>query len=248
MIRIARATLPDQLKVRLNSLAKEVSSTSEQRRAAEARAIWNKTSTRTNVRTPLTEILRQMAPGREHCMYCGDNQGTGIDHYEPIVRNPLRTFDWLNHLLACSVCNSHQKRDQFPLDENDKPLLIDPTSEDPFEHLLLTLSLGYYEATSDKGRATIKVCDLNRPILLRGRVQARRVVELCLEQWLAASNVGDAAIMDQAVLTVQEQPFADVCQSMLRQSEAAGAEIVFADRPEILNILRIAELGAALLA
>lgn len=59
----------------------------------------------------LDSVLRQMAPGLERCMYCGDNQGTDIDHFEPLARNPLRTFDWLNHLLACSG-GGHESRER----------------------------------------------------------------------------------------------------------------------------------------
>jgi hypothetical protein len=108
-----------------------------------------------------------MAPGIEQCMYCGDT-GTEIDHFEPISRNPLRTFDWLNHLLACVNCNSRAKLAAFPIDAHGHPLLIDPTAEDPFDHLRLSLPFGRYEPLTDKGRTTIKVCSLNRPQLERG--------------------------------------------------------------------------------
>ncbi|MFD1364783.1 HNH endonuclease family protein [Actinoplanes sichuanensis] len=124
-----------------------------------------------------------MAPGAERCMYCGDNQGTDIDHHEPMARDPLRTFDWLNHLLACSHCNSHHKRDRFPVDEHGRPLLIDPSVEDPFDHLLLSLSVGEYRALTEKGVQSIEVFGLNRPILARGRQQTFDVVVMCLRQW-----------------------------------------------------------------
>ena len=71
-------------------------------------------------------LLRQMAHGTERCMYCEDNLGTDIDHVEPLAVAPLRAFDWLNHLLACSYCNSHAKGRQYPCDADGHPLLIDP--------------------------------------------------------------------------------------------------------------------------
>lgn len=246
MIRIARAELPSQLLILLESLTEEIARAPAPKQAAEARALWRRASVRAAVRSPISEILRQMAPGREHCMYCGDNQGTDVDHYEPIAHNPLRTFDWLNHLLACSFCNSQAKRDRFPVDGDGKPLLIDPCSEDPFEHLLLTLSLGVYTALTPKGSSTIETCGLNRALLVRGRVQARRVVELCLADWGAAHVAGNRARQDAAVLTVREQPFADVCQSMLRQAESPGAAAVFAGNPDVLALLRLPALRAAL--
>jgi hypothetical protein len=247
MIKISRAPLPRELDERLTGLTKELESISADKRIANARGIWRRTSIRTNVRAPLSKVLADMAPGREHCMYCGDNQGTDIDHYEPIARNPLRTFVWLNHLLACSVCNSHQKRDQFPVDTDGNPLLIDPTTEDPFDHLLLTLSLGVYQPITHKGKVTIDVCDLNRALLIRGRVQARRVVELCLDLWQRGTSEGNATIENEAVLTVREQPFADVCQSMLRQATAPNAGDIFVDNLSILDLLLNPKLRAALL-
>lgn len=159
-------------------------------------------------------------------MYCGEGRGTSIDHFEPIARNPPRTFDWLNHLLACTTCNSHEKRDQFPVDAQGQPLLIDPTAEDPFDHLLLTLSVGRYEWLSEKGRFTIEIFSLNRPILEQGRADARLIIEACLEKWYAASHAGDSALMGRMVRAIQGQPFADVCQSMLRQAVLPGADIV----------------------
>ncbi|WP_157984587.1 hypothetical protein [Lentzea terrae] len=46
---------------------------------------------------------------------------------------------------------------------------------------------------------------------------------------------------------MQDQPFADVCQSMLRQAFSPGADVVFSDSPDLLALLRTDELRAALL-
>lgn len=132
-----------------------------------ARTLWERSGTRTRVHGPLKRVLLHMALGLEQCMYCGTDFGTDIDHFEPKARNPLRTFDWLNHLHACSTCNSNRKRDRFPTDADGHALLIDPTSEDPFEHMALSLSADIYYPLSDKGTATIEVCGLNRRQLLR---------------------------------------------------------------------------------
>jgi hypothetical protein len=73
----------------------------------KARQLWKSAA---GERRSVREQLTQMAPGIERCMYCGDNLGTDIDHFDPISRSPIKTFEWLNHLLACSFCNSNQKR------------------------------------------------------------------------------------------------------------------------------------------
>ncbi|MGH3858993.1 HNH endonuclease [Actinokineospora sp.] len=194
----------------------------------------------------LREALAYMAPGVQRCMYCGDSLGADIDHFDPLSRSPLRTFDWLNHLLACSVCNSHQKRDLFPVDDKGRPLLIDPTSEDPFDHLLLSLSVGEYRALTPKGTATIQVFGLNRALLVRGREQARRVVVASLRGWARARARDDESDMEECVLTIREQPFADVCHAMLRQSDVPRAEIVFGRDSDVLPTLRDPRLRACL--
>ncbi len=175
----------------------------------------------------------------------GDNHGTDIDHFEPIARNPLRTFDWLNHLLACSTCNSHHKRDQFPIDDDGCPLLIDPTAEDPLEHLLLNLVEGEYVALSSKGEATIKICHLNEPRLEQGPAKARRSFTACLEKWSQAHHCGDVDAEAEWAATVRLQPCADVRQAMLRQVDMPGAVEVFdEDEP---RLPRLPELRAALM-
>jgi hypothetical protein len=93
-------------------------------------------------------------------MYCGDNQGTDVDHHEPLALAPYRTFDWLNHLLACSVCNSHFKRDGFPRADDGTPLLLDPTADEPLDHLALSLSVGWYAPRTERGRVTIETLGL----------------------------------------------------------------------------------------
>jgi len=221
----------------------EISEAVEQKK--QAQALWKNTTARRNVHSELNKALRRMAAGREYCMYCGDNRGTTIDHFEPVALNPLRTFDWLNHLLACSGCNSHEKRDQFPLDDEGRPLLIDPTAEDPFDHLLLTFSIGEYDALTVKGEATIEVCDLNNELLARGRADATYHLQHLLRDWEKADFLADETGKSTLVRRVQDQPLADVCQSMLRQAHNPNADLLF--QPGIAEILRRSDLQEALL-
>jgi hypothetical protein len=246
VIRLVRPALPAELADRLPVLTAEIGNAAHPTHTA--RALWKRAVVRRNVLAPLRRRLEDMAPGYQRCMYCGDSQGTDIDHFEPLSLNPLRTFDWLNHLLACSTCNSNLKRDRFPVADDGTPLLVDPTTEDPFDHLLLTLSLGVYVPRTEKGKATIDVCGLNRPVLTQGRVHAKRVVLMCLSRWTAGRALDAADEMREAVLTVRGQPFADVCQAMLRLALSPGAERVFEEAPWALAVLRDDELRAQLLA
>ncbi|EFE74634.1 hypothetical protein SSIG_02186 [Streptomyces filamentosus NRRL 11379] len=133
-----------------------------------------------------------MAPGHQRCMYCGDSQGTDIDHFEPKSRAPLRTFEWLNHLLACAYCNSNQKRNRFPRSETDgSPLLLDPTLQEPLEHLRLVLPVGTYKGLTPQGDACIAVFGLNnRGALVDGRRTAYVTAKHSVELWRIATDRG----------------------------------------------------------
>ncbi|WP_026424365.1 HNH endonuclease [Actinokineospora inagensis] len=234
MIRLVRPPLPVELAETLQRATEGVRSVPRREHAARARTMWR---SRGQLRQALGHRLREFAPGRERCMYCGDNQGTDIDHFSPVALTPLLTFVWSNHLLACSVCNSHHKRDQFPRDARGRPLLLDPTVDDPFEHLALSLTLGRYRALTERGEVTEQVCGLNRDILTRGRQDARTTLGFLFDRWESARAAGDTATMSRVVRTVREQPFADVVQAMVRYSTRPGAEEVFADQPGALTVL-----------
>jgi hypothetical protein len=222
MIPIVRITLEDGLANRLerqNSALKAANPDS-----VAARKAW--TSARTE-RRGIREHLVQMAPGIERCMYCGDNRGTDIDHFEPIKELPTKTFEWLNHLLACSTCNSNQKRDSFPRDPSGIALLLDPTRDDPAGHLRLILRTGDYRPLTPQGEASVEVFGLNRRDLTRGRAGAFEMAKaaLCRAHDLLRQGRRDEAVDCLRALT--EQPHASVLHEMLRSAHLPGAAEVF---------------------
>ncbi|MFD5633596.1 HNH endonuclease [Streptomyces sp. NPDC127077] len=159
-------------------------------------------------------LLGQMAYGAERCMYCEDNLGTDIDHVQPLAVAPLRAFDWLNHLLACSYCNSHTKGRQYPCDADGRSLLIDPSTEDPADHLVLRLAASVYDPLSDKGRETIWVFRLNRGDLVQGRRLAFVTAQSLLVEWQRTRQAHNTAREKDLVEALTQTPFADVVQTM----------------------------------
>ena len=139
----------------------------------------------------IRRMLEPMASGVVRCMYCEDNLGTDIDHFQPIAHAPLRAFDWPNHLLACSHCNSNKKRDAYPLDAHGHRLLVDPSTDDPADHLTLLLASGTYMPLTPQGTATIEVFGLNRPGLVTGRQTAFVTTRATLLAWHASEQTGD---------------------------------------------------------
>jgi uncharacterized protein (TIGR02646 family) len=76
------------------------------------------------------------------CAYCESKITVvtygSIEHFRPKSIYPGLTFEWNNLLFSCDICNdTGHKGNQFPLDRNGNPLLLDPTDgvTDPNMHL-----------------------------------------------------------------------------------------------------------------
>ena len=127
-----------------------------------------KTARQTKAVEVVLNVLRQMMGPRERCMYCVDSHGCDIEHFRPKARYPKRAFQWDNLLLCCTECGRF-KGDQYPM-ANHRPLLIDPTAEDPWLHLDFDPDTGNMVARWDqqandwsaKGVKTIEVLRLDR--------------------------------------------------------------------------------------
>jgi uncharacterized protein (TIGR02646 family) len=230
VISIVRVDLDAELATRLKELSAQLQA--DDANANRARTRWNSArSERSDIRI----YLARMAPGIERCMYCGDNIGSDIDHFEPISRAPLRTFDWFNHLLACGFCNN-RKRSKYPCDETGKGLVIDPTSEDPSEHIRLVLRTGRYRELTLRGELTIGIFGLNRGDLVQGRYDAfmTRGAVLCYAQLLIAQDREDEG--RQRLAAMREEPHASVLRAMVNVVGMEGAEDVLGT--DVFNALK----------
>ena len=188
----------------------------------EAKRLWQQKSNKAF--QEVRAALGRMASGLERCMYCEDSQGTAIDHFWPQALYPQRAFDWDNYLLACSHCNSNQKRDQFPLDPAGLPQLIEPCLEDPLTHLSFSTSTGRYEPRqgSAKGTASIQVFGLNRPVLCDGRCDAWVALGQLLACYADSRAQGNDGLASKIEKLVRRHPFAGVLAALLQI--AAGPE------------------------
>ncbi|NYI07800.1 HNH endonuclease [Allostreptomyces psammosilenae] len=191
--------------------------------AEAARRSWQRASA---VRKQVKALLQGMSAGLARCMYCGDSQGTDIDHFVPIALAPARTFLWDNLLLACAHCNSNEKRERFPRDDAGASLLIDPTAEEPHDHLRLSFMTGEYFPRSGKGAATIDVFGLNRWVLQRGREAAYARCKSMLRDWVFLRAEGNEREARRVEESLGLQPFADVLHAM-RHTPAPVATTVF---------------------
>ncbi|WP_413806641.1 hypothetical protein [Streptomyces sp. OE57] len=196
-----------------------------------ARNAWNAAD---GTRARVATALRTMASGIERCMYCSESLGTAIDHFEPLRLAPHRVFDWYNHLLACSFCNSHAKGGTFPKDiATGEPLIIDPTADEPAHHLRLSLTSGEYHCLTPRGCATIDVFQLNRGPLRKGRLDA---VGQCLDTLAGCAALlaaEDTAGAQKRMLRLRRQPLADVLQELRRIADRPSAAVVLGDEAAV---------------
>lgn len=164
-----------------------------------ARELWE-AARKTRTLRSIEKTLADMLGSRVRCMFCEDSRGTAIDHFWPLGPYPERAFRWLNMLLVCDACN-RKKGIQFDLDGANQPLLIDPTADDPWEHLFYESVTGQLTAKylgthfDPKGEYTCDpdVLPLNIEAITSGRKRAARNLKRFVTEFLE-SNKSEAAL------------------------------------------------------
>jgi uncharacterized protein (TIGR02646 family) len=179
--------------------------------------------------------LDQIASGLGRCMYCEDSRGTDIEHFWPKSTYPAQAFLWDNYLLACSGCNSNHKREQFPLDAAGHPLLIDPTAEEPRDHLLLMSITGEYKHLTIKGEESVRVFHLNRADLMGGRRNAWEAIQGLLVFYGQLCLRGDSRRALLMQRTLCEYPFSSVFGYLLQVVKTPDAALLIEE--ECLKVL-----------
>ena len=150
--------------------------------------------------TGVLDALRNMSGPHWRCMYCTDSHGCDIEHFRPKKPYPTHAFHWLNLLLCCTTCN-RKKGDQFPT-LNGAPLLIDPTVDDPWEHLDFEPESGLikarYDARTDqrsqRGLETVRLLALDRREVTVGHSKTFRRLKKTIERALDADMPAPALI------------------------------------------------------
>lgn len=196
MRRIIRVPLESRFARYLDRKQREVDT------GSPPRPTW-KAARQTRAMASVAATLKGMAGNRARCMFCGDSQGTDVDHFRPMAKFPEHTFRWANLLWVCAGCN-RQKGDQFPADAAGRPLLIDPTAEDPWDYLFFDPCTGnvtarYDASVSDfdpKGQQTTdeRILPLNVEAVTEGRQRATRHLRRAVREFLSDAAVDlDAA-------------------------------------------------------
>jgi uncharacterized protein (TIGR02646 family) len=130
---------------------------------------------------------------RSRCAYCltpddrlGGEEGMTVDHFKPQRRYPELRLSWSNLYYACSICNSHYKKNYpTPEEEATGKRFVDPCEEDPDEHFRLvrdreTGDRCRVHALSPAAEYVIFRLKLNRRKSLRDFWRLLQHKELCL--------------------------------------------------------------------
>lgn len=157
--------------------------------------------------------LGAMASGLQRCMYCEDSRGSDVEHLRPKATYPGHTFVWPNLLLVCADCN-RQKNAAF--DET----MLDPTIDDPLDHLVLSINTGRYTTRdeSKRGAATLDILRrLNSdPDLTRGRRDAVVMIRVLLSEYERCGLTGRDTEAHLIRETLVNRPFRAVFAAVLR--------------------------------
>ncbi|WP_161172862.1 MULTISPECIES: HNH endonuclease [unclassified Streptomyces] len=161
----------------------------------QARAEWKRYRSTVGAKS-VVAALEKMAGTRKRCVYCCDSRCSDIDHFKPVKLDFNAAFKWNNFILICPECNRH-KGAKFAYAEDGSPLLIDPTTADPWQHLILDAETGIIaprfsgESYDLKGEYTLSVISpVNDEATAEGR---RRAAEKYIELAGLSALEGDSA-------------------------------------------------------
>ena len=122
-------------------------------------------------------------------------------------------------------------------------LLIDPSVDDPADHLRLLPETGLFKPRTRKGVETERVFGLNREDLVEGRQDAYTTCCDVITSWHRKTRRGDSAGAARSAAALRREPFGDVLRALedlgrlpyaaaaLRSDELAEGRDSLAGRP-----------------
>jgi hypothetical protein len=140
-------------------------------------------------------------------------------------------YDWSNYLYSCSRCNSTWKQNQFPIQGQranqggrlnlEGALLLNPFDDDPESHFEFDAITGQVRGLTERGRATIGVCGLDRRSLeVHRATKGAKLRRRHDEYLLALSNGDDAAAKNSLRAMLDEcrdvEPYAGLARDFVK--------------------------------
>lgn len=209
MRRVARLPLPA---TDLAYLARRQRKADSQHKAGVLNVdrVW-RTARKGKVLGRALKTLQCMAGLRARCMYCLDSHGTDIEHWRPKASDPGRMFTWDNMLLCCAECGRF-KGNQFPVDSAGRPLLIDPTVDDPWCHLDFDPLTGQITAAFDATQGNFD-CRGEKTAEVLHFAERDALQDGCRRTWHRLSKVVRAALANSVVNSTM------LCNELLHEDD-----------------------------
>jgi len=175
----------------------------------DAKTTW-KAARATRTMDGVFKTLCHMAGNRERCMYCEDSRGTDIEHFFPKAHFPSRAFTWENLLAICTGCN-RLKGDSFALFDDGSPRLLDPTVDEPWDHLFYDSHTSLVTAAirsgqpDERGSHTLDVLlTLNHEAITDGRAAAHRNLVRAVERFEKDAALGKKKATEEFVSAIRD--------------------------------------------
>ncbi len=115
--------------------------------------------------------------------------------------------------------------------------MIDPTKDDPRDHIRLTPKTGKLIEVSRKGGESIRIYGLTRPNLEKGRRSAWLSVEALIVQYAGARAVGDETYAGEIKNVLCHFDFSGVFKWLLYISDTEDAHLII--RPDCLAAITL---------
>lgn len=174
MIQVSRGAEPAEFSKQTSKWWEEFQQSKAEAKAKgqslSAQEFWSKVRKRKMMKSYASQ-LHQAFHGK--CAFCESLMAhitpSHIEHFRPKSIDEFQElmFSWNNWLLACVKCNTN-KGTYFEYC-NDRPCLIDPTSEDPNEHISFTKS--QILKKTERGEKTAEKLRLSRIELVQERTR-----------------------------------------------------------------------------
>jgi uncharacterized protein (TIGR02646 family) len=152
------------------------------------------------------------------CAYCESRmlhvQYPHVEHYRPKGRAEFLRylFAWDNWLLSCGRCND-SKWLHFPMCDGGVPCLLDPTADNPDEHI--GFAREHVAGLTRRGAETVRIVGLDRGPLEDERARWLLHVDALLLLAIAPAKLGEAR--DLLVWCLQDEaPWAACTRAYLR--------------------------------
>ena len=155
MIKLVRCDCPSEL-------TSEIKRELTDKFISSGEAVWKDS----RIKEPIKRALLGMSYRK--CAYCEcrlekENNYTTVEHIVPKKGNEESVLEWSNLLPACCSCNGHKT--------NQIDTIIDPSLNNPTEHLWMDLSKHFYriygKSSSEMGKNTVGIFDMNNISTLR---------------------------------------------------------------------------------